>query len=112
MPQEMVGDLFREFDAEQKQVFEKLVGTSLNGDQWKLAQQPIRFGGCGIRGAEEGADAAYVMSRAMSREACMDLDRQFVGEGEIQGDIYIYIYMQAYKEPWKELTLSCPRINK
>lgn len=63
MPQEMAGELFREFDAEQKRVFEKLAGTSLNGDQWKLAQQPIRVGGCGIRGAEEGADASYVMSR-------------------------------------------------
>ena len=33
-----------------------------------------------------GADAAHVMSRAMTREACSTLDREFIGEGEVEGE--------------------------
>ena len=85
MPRDMVGDLFLKFDARQRSVFEKLVGGILTDGQWEVAQLPIRLGGCGVRGAVMGADAAHVMSRAMTREACSTLDRVFIGEGEVEG---------------------------
>ena len=75
MPTVMARDLFEQFDAQQKSTLELLIGSHLSDEKWNEAQLPLRLGGCGVRGAVSSADAAYVMSRAMTRESCKGMDR-------------------------------------
>ena len=83
----MIRQLFEEFDQKQKQVLEQLVGMELNETQWMQAQLPIKLGGCGVRSAMESADAACIMSRAMTLEPCQKVDRRYVSEGDTEDEI-------------------------
>ena len=82
-----MGELFQEFDGMQRRTLEKLIGAAMNGEQWKQTQLPFRLGGCGVRSAVEGADASYVMSRALTRESCHSLDPNFICEGEVDDEV-------------------------
>ena len=88
-PVDMIRALFEGFDQTQKQVFEQLVGMELDETQWTQAQLPIKLGGCGVRSAIEGADAAYIMSRAMTLEPCQKVDRRYISEGDTEDEIFV-----------------------
>ena len=88
MPASMVSSLFSNFDQQQRATLEMLLGSKMSEEQWEQAQLPLRLGGCGIRGAVAGADAAYVMSRAMTRTSCKGLDNNFVDEGDVEEQVF------------------------
>ena len=88
MPVDVLGRLFQEFDAKQRQVLQQLVGHELDEQQWIQAQLPIKLGGCGVRGAVAGADVACTMSRAMTLDSCKTLDRRYIKEGDTDEPIF------------------------
>lgn len=88
MPADLLGRLFQEFDAKQKQILEQLVGSELDEQQWIQAQLPIRLGGCGVRGAVAGADVSYTMSRAMTLDSCKKVDRRYIDEGDTEDPVF------------------------
>lgn len=88
VPAEMIGDLFVRFDAKQRDTLQLLVGQEISDVQWEQAKLPIKLTGCGLRGASDGADAAYIMSRAMTKESCIALDKSYVGEGDVADNVF------------------------
>ena len=88
-PKHMLTILLQGFDVEVKQAFEKMVGRELTAEAWEQAKLPLRLAGCGLRGAEDGADIAYVSSRAFTMEACKELDTAFVAEGSADRDVLL-----------------------
>jgi hypothetical protein len=88
-PQEMILDLLDGFDVKVKSVFEELLGRTLSETQWTQAKLPVKASGAAIRGAVDGADAAYIASRMFTLTACHELDRSFCTGGRANASVHL-----------------------
>ena len=76
----LINDLVADSDEEMKQTLQNILGVDFGAGPagaWEQATLPIRRGGLGLRLANDVADAAYIASRLMCKDACMELDPHF-----------------------------------
>ena len=67
----------RAFDGTVRAAVSELTALSLSDQQWAQAGRSFRTGGLGLRG-ERHAAAAYLASRAATRDKCAEIDPHFV----------------------------------
>ena len=69
-PGTQIADALASFDASVLAVLQRLVGTTLDAQQWQQARLPARLGGLGLRGSQDHSDVAYLSSRMLTKDLC------------------------------------------
>ena len=84
-PAAMCGSAATIFDTAVHAAISQLTGFHLDASQWEQAGFAIRDGGLGLRAAVANADAAYLGSRAATRERCEAIRVGHRWDGQIPG---------------------------
>jgi hypothetical protein len=112
----MIDNLLTRFDQSVRKAFENMVAKELDDTSWGQAKSPLRLGGCALRCADEGADVAYISSRALTREDCKKLDSSFKARGQVDETCFLELGEAVRRindrlPPEKELGDTLERID-